>query len=95
MRIEALLIIVLIVTGVSLGVASLFKPSEVPVSLDFCQTDEDCVPVECCHPTSCINEKYNPDCEGIFCTQVCQGPLDCGAGYCGCINNKCQVVPQK
>ena len=23
----------------------------------------------------------------------CEGPLDCGAGRCGCVNGKCSVVP--
>jgi hypothetical protein len=25
---------------------------------------------------------------------VCSGPLDCGAGSCGCVNGKCSVVPR-
>lgn len=56
-----------------------------------CNSDSDCVPAACCHPTECINKNYAPDCFGIFCTQVCEGPLDCGAGKCACVNNKCAV----
>jgi hypothetical protein len=27
------------------------------------------------------------------CTMSCQGPLDCGAGSCGCVKGTCSVVP--
>lgn len=55
-----------------------------------CQTDSDCVPAECCHPTSCINTRFKSVCN-LFCTQECSGPLDCDAGSCQCINGKCAV----
>ena len=29
----------------------------------------------------------------LMCTMVCSGPLDCGAGSCGCVNGRCSVVP--
>lgn len=93
MRIEALLIIALIVTGISLGIASIFKQEE--ISVDSCQSDDECVPAQCCHSFSCVNDKYKPNCEEVFCTQVCEGPIDCGTGYCGCVNNRCKVVPLK
>lgn len=57
----------------------------------FCEKNSDCVPEQCCHPTSCINREFAPNCEGIFCTMVCKGPIDCGAGKCSCVNNKCIV----
>tara|TARA_Y100000310_G_scaffold344282_1_gene456204 strand:+ start:2777 stop:3112 length:336 start_codon:yes stop_codon:yes gene_type:complete len=60
---------------------------------DLCVVDEDCVPASCCHSESCIIKEKAPDCNDIFCSQVCSGPLDCGAGSCGCVNNKCEVVP--
>jgi len=25
---------------------------------------------------------------------VCEGPLDCGAGSCGCVKGKCSVIPR-
>jgi len=28
-----------------------------------------------------------------MCTASCEGPLDCGAGSCGCVKGKCSVVP--
>jgi hypothetical protein len=58
-----------------------------------CIDDSDCVGATCCHPTSCINKAYKGVCN-VLCTQVCQGPLDCGAGHCGCVNNRCTVIPK-
>lgn len=61
---------------------------------DSCVIDADCVPAPGCHPSTCINqENYVAPSEQMFCTAVCSGPLDCGAGSCDCVNNKCRVVP--
>jgi len=57
-----------------------------------CTTNADCVPEQCCHPTSCVNGAYKGVCNEL-CTNVCSGPLDCGAGHCGCINGRCSVAP--
>ena len=57
-----------------------------------CLTDDDCVPAQCCHPTSCINKAFKGVCNEL-CSDVCQGPLDCGAGSCLCVDNKCATVP--
>jgi hypothetical protein len=62
-----------------------------PPTLQECTTDEDCVPAECCHPTRCINRANKGVCN-LLCTMSCEGPLDCGAGSCGCVNGKCNVV---
>jgi hypothetical protein len=59
-----------------------------------CTTDADCVPEQCCHPTSCINRAYRGVCNEL-CTEVCLGPLDCGAGHCGCSSGSCSVAPGK
>jgi eight-cysteine-cluster-containing protein len=60
---------------------------------DLCDSAEDCVPAQCCHPTSCINRDYAADCSGIGCTTECsRGTMDCGCGSCDCINNTCRVV---
>jgi len=64
----------------------------VPVDNQTCTTDDDCVPAQCCHPTSCINRASKGVCN-LLCTQNCQGPLDCGAGSCGCVNGRCSVAP--
>ena len=62
---------------------------------DICLSDADCVPAGCCHPDSCVIKEKAPDCSGAICTAVCSGPLDCGAGSCGCINNQCEIIPNK
>ena len=58
----------------------------------LCNTDADCGPVQCCHPTSCGTEDMRERCEGIFCTLECRlGTMDCGAGSCACVNGSCVV----
>ena len=57
-----------------------------------CSMDSDCVPEQCCHPTSCINRRFKGVCT-VFCTQICEGPIDCGAGHCECGAGTCQVIP--
>ncbi len=57
-----------------------------------CVTYSDCVPEQCCHPTSCINKDFKGVCT-VLCTASCEGPIDCGAGHCGCVNGQCGVVP--
>jgi len=58
----------------------------------LCTQDSDCVPEQCCHPTSCINKNFKPVCEE-FCSMVCApGTMDCGAGHCACMDNTCHVV---
>lgn len=63
-----------------------------PMTAAGCTADSDCVPAQCCHPTSCINKVAERSCSGIACTMSCQGPLDCGAGRCGCVKGTCSVV---
>src|SRR5665647_2849436 len=63
-----------------------------PADNQTCTTDDDCVPAQCCHPTSCVNQASIHVCN-FLCTASCEGPLDCGAGSCGCNNGKCSVVP--
>lgn len=61
---------------------------------DLCSIDSDCVPSSSCHPTECVikeSVKERPD--GLICSSVCSGPLDCGAGSCGCVQNKCAIIP--
>jgi hypothetical protein len=57
-----------------------------------CQSKTDCVPATCCHPDSCINKNYKTVCN-VLCTQVCEpGTMDCGQGYCDCINYECKAI---
>jgi hypothetical protein len=55
-----------------------------------CIADSDCVPAQCCHPTSCVNKNNKGPCN-LLCTEVCEGPIDCGAGMCACVNGRCAV----
>lgn len=58
-----------------------------------CQNKFDCVPATCCHPNSCINRNFKPDCKDIVCNLVCvPGTMDCGQGYCDCVNNECKAI---
>ena len=56
-----------------------------------CTIDDDCIPAQCCHPTSCINKAEKGVCN-VMCTMSCEGPIDCGDGHCGCVSGKCGVV---
>lgn len=58
-----------------------------------CERDTDCVPANCCHPNSCVPREEAPDCSAVSCTAECApNTLDCGQGYCGCVNSKCSAV---
>ena len=67
------------------------KTPDIPEELK-CTTNEDCVANSCCHSSSCINQDYKPNCEGLDCTMECApGTMDCGQGSCVCENNKCEA----
>jgi hypothetical protein len=57
-----------------------------------CARNEDCVPAGCCHPSGCTNVLVKKPCN-LMCTASCEGPLDCGAGSCGCVDGTCSVLP--
>jgi hypothetical protein len=50
-----------------------------------CTTDADCVPQECCHPSTCGAPSSKPDCSATMCTLECKsGTMDCFGGcLCG------------
>ncbi|HLD40124.1 MAG TPA: hypothetical protein VJB13_03210 [Candidatus Nanoarchaeia archaeon] len=60
-----------------------------------CSVDADCIPAQCCHPTSAVNKAEAPDCSAVLCSMSCEGPLDCGAGEIKCVSNRCTIVPIK
>ena len=66
-------------------------PAVSPSASSGCTQDDDCVPARCCHPTGCTN-KINKGVCNEMCTMNCAGPLDCGAGSCGCVQGTCSVV---
>ena len=58
-----------------------------------CVSDADCVPAECCHPTSCVPANMAPDCSDVACTEECRGgTMDCGQGHCACQDGQCTAV---
>ncbi len=53
----------------------------------------ECVPAQCCHPTSCVLKDKAPDCDGMMCTMECKpGTMDCNQGQCEYINGKCEAI---
>ena len=87
--IKVLIIISLVIFSV-LFVLSFFVGEE---NIKYCQVDDDCVPMACCHPDDCVNLANRPDCTGIMCTMECKpGTMDCGQGYCACVDNECRAM---
>ena len=63
-----------------------------PAAGGGCRSDADCVPAQCCHPTSCVVASEAPKCEGAMCTRDCRGgSFECGAGACACQAGVCAV----
>lgn len=91
--ISTLLIMILIFLAVG-GAFSilLLKYSGFEENKKSCFVDDDCVSAQCCHPTDVVNKIYRPDCSGIVCTAVCEGPIDCGKGKLACVNEKCVII---
>jgi hypothetical protein len=55
----------------------------------LCQSDADCVPAPCCHPTTCVALADAPDCADVVCTLECRGgTMDCYGG-CACQAGRC------
>lgn len=77
---------------VLLMLTSMFVIACAPPAAEQCTVDADCVPAQCCHPTSAVNSAYAPNCAAVLCTASCEGPLDCGAGEIKCVSNRCTVV---
>lgn len=60
-----------------------------------CAQDGECVPEQCCHPTSCTRAVAAPDCSETMCTMECApGTMDCGQGECKCLDGMCEAVLQ-
>ncbi len=90
----AIVIVIFLIAGIIIYSQSVNNNQNVNVTNDayYCTSDSDCMPEQACHPTSCINKKFESNKKGTFCTQVCEpGTLDCGQGSCICENNKCKV----
>ncbi|MEA2036033.1 MAG: hypothetical protein U9O94_00885 [Nanoarchaeota archaeon] len=60
------------------------------ISLEiYCEKDSECVPASCCHSKECVNVAYQPDCEGIDCTDIDLTGRAYQATDCRCIANVC------
>jgi len=89
------LLIVIIILIIILGFLIYFMLANKKTSTDItteCIEDKDCFAATCCHSSECVSIEKKPNCKGILCSMDCSGPLDCGAGYCGCVKNKCQAI---
>jgi len=84
------ILIIAVIVGLVAVAALDSMNSAVPQNL-ACTTDSDCIGSTCCHPTSCTNSAYRGPCN-MLCTDICEGPIDCGAGHCGCVDGKCSVI---
>lgn len=82
-----ILLIIMLIGLVYYAVNGDFDEEEV----NGCLVDSECVPSSCCHAESCVLVGEASDCSDIFCTQECSGPLDCGAGVCGCVEGFCVI----
>jgi hypothetical protein len=105
MNLKVLLLLICIATaviaGCTAGPPSAATPSPPPSpavtvittsgETTACTADADCVPAPCCHPTSCTSHLAKQPCN-VMCTMSCEGPIDCGAGSCGCVKGKCGIV---
>ncbi len=87
-------IIVLLIALIAL-IWFIVQKGEGEESVVECSADDDCIPATCCHPDSCVSKEQAPDCSIMGCTAVCSGPLDCGAGNCGCVKGKCEVISKE
>lgn len=86
-------IIILLIIILGFLIYSIAKNNKTDTDvLAECSADNDCIPNSCCHATGCMPKENISVCN-VFCTQVCSGPLDCGAGSCGCVEGKCLVIP--
>ncbi|MDD5193755.1 MAG: hypothetical protein PHF67_04185 [Candidatus Nanoarchaeia archaeon] len=90
-----LILIIILIIILGFVIYSILKNKSENVIEKECEIDEDCIASSCCHPESCTIKDKAQVCEKIFCSQVCSGPLDCGAGHCGCVEGKCLVVENK
>ena len=88
-------IIIFLIILLALLIYAIVKNNKIDTGIRAeCSADADCIPNSCCHATGCMLKENVSVCN-VFCSQVCSGPLDCGAGSCGCVEGKCRVVPGK
>lgn len=80
-------------TATIVGNVTTTVTTSIPMNQTNCTSEADCAAAQCCHPWGCVNTTFAPECNGTFCTLSCEGPIDCAAGHCGCVNGTCTVIP--
>ena len=90
MRFTKVMYVLLLILSVFL--ISCTSNPDADISIDYCETADDCIPNKCCHPDGAINKQFEQECESEFCTLSCDTLLDCGDGHIECIENRCVVV---
>ena len=97
LSVVVVVVVLLLCTGCTTAPPTNTTPTATPTTpagnQTTCTQDAECVPAQCCHPTSCTVAADAPNCSGVACTLSCEGPIDCGAGHCGCVNGTCMVIP--
>jgi hypothetical protein len=85
MTFPSAMIVVAVLFSVSVGTVHALSAGE-------CQMDDQCVPAQCCHPTTCVASFDAPPCASTSCTSNCEaGTMDCGQGRCFCVEGLCRV----
>jgi len=84
----AILIILLFVFGF-FGNAEIYTRVSDVTETRQCESDDDCVPASCCHSQNCINKLQQPDCAGVFCTEIFIVSSAYTPEDCLCQNNAC------
>ena len=89
---KTIAIVGIVIAAIIIGVLA-FMPGTSDKITGMCVQNSDCVPSQCCHPTSCVPRDQAPDCTDVMCTMHCApGTMDCGQGYCACIDGTCIAV---
>ena len=86
---SVIILSIILILVIIIGLMFFKKPSSGNLE---CVEPSDCVASSCCHAEGCVAKENAPNCEGVFCTMVCSGPLDCGQGICGCVKGNCEVI---
>jgi len=89
---KTIAIVTVVIAAIIIGVLA-FMPSTNDGITGMCVQNSDCVPAQCCHPTSCVHIDFAPDCTDVACTMECApGTMDCGQGYCACVDGNCLAI---
>ena len=68
MKVYVAILVIAVIAAAALATSYYMPINEYMADPYHCVTASDCVPEQCCHPTSCVNRNNAPDCSGIMCT---------------------------